>query len=420
MGHLFSFEQNLESEYRRDIYNQDLNRIRFTLVLCVFFYSAFVYLDVQTAQSMIREFMMIRFMVVNPIFLLTIALSFNDSFKRFHQLFMSFAYMSAGVGIMVMLVTLPHNFSYYGGMFLIFAVGHFLTRIYWYYATITSLLMVVFYVLLVFIYGNDMTMAFYYIFFYIFFIVICTYASYVYDQYRRQNYLQKHHLMDDNVVLKRENYIKLIDIENANRITIFSLANLAESRDKFTGDHIERVGSLCLSLSKALNADYYSENDIDKATFLQSIELASTLHDIGKVSIPEHILMKPGKLTDAEMVVMRKHTNYGYETLMNIHNRYEKNDFVNMGIDICKYHHERWDGTGYPEGLSGQDIPLSARVVAVVDVYDALISERPYKKSFTVKESLEEITDNSGKMFDPTIVAAFLTLFNENHSAIIK
>lgn len=414
MDRLLSFERKLEIDYRQEIYQQDINRMRFMLVLCVFFYSIFAYLDVRTAGHWIKLFTGIRFFVVNPIFLVTIILSFHNSFRKFHQLYMSIAYLAAGTGIIIMLAYIPNNFSYYGGLFLIFAVGHFLTHIYWYYAMAESLVMVLFYILTVIIYANDLTSALYYVFFYVAFIVICSYASYIFDQYRRENYLQTYSLKDDKVTLERENYNKLIDVENANRITIFSLARLAESRDQFTGDHIERVGTLCLSLSQVLGEGYYKKNHIDKEAFLQSIELASTLHDIGKVSIPEHILMKPGRLTDEEMAVMQEHTIHGYNTLMNIRQRYEKNDFVNMGIDICKYHHEKWNGQGYPEGLSGQTIPLSARIVAVVDVYDALISERPYKKAFTVKDSLEEIVKNSGVMFDPTVVEAFLTLFDDD------
>lgn len=412
MDRLFSFEKNLQIKYRQEIYHQDLNRMRFTLILSVFFYSVFALLDVWTVGDLVRIFTIIRFLVVIPIFLLILALSFHRSFEKYHQLFMSVAYMAAGIGIIYMLAYLPDHFSYYGGMFLVFAVGHFLTRIYWHYTAIASFLMVAFYLATVIFYGNDLAISFYYTFFYMAFIFICSYAAYIFDQYRLENYLQTYSLKDDNVTLKRENYNRLIDIENANRITIFSLASLAESRDKFTGDHIERVGSLCLSLSQAIPEAYFKEHGLEKDVFLQSIELASTLHDIGKVSIPEGILMKPGRLTDDEMAIMQEHTTFGYETLINIRQRYEKNDFVNMGIDICKYHHEKWNGQGYPEGLKARDIPLSARIVAVVDVYDALISERPYKKAFSRQASLEEIVRNSRVMFDPTVVKAFLTLFD--------
>lgn len=154
----------------------------------------------------------------------------------------------------------------------------------------------------------------------------------------------------------------------------------------------------------------YLVNHCEKDEFIRSIELASTLHDIGKIAIPETILMKPSKFTFDEMEIMKEHCMLGSSTLREIQNEYENNEFVNMGIDICESHHENWDGSGYPKKLKGKDIPFSARIVSVIDVYDALISERPYKQGWSVKKSKEEILRLSGIKFDPDVVDAFLKL----------
>lgn len=108
------------------------------------------------------------------------------------------------------------------------------------------------------------------------------------------------------------------------------------------------------------------------------------------------------------MDIMKKHTVVGFETLSKIKDKYDKNNFINMGLDICKYHHERYDGSGYPQGLSGEDIPLSARIVSIIDVYDALLSERPYKKAFSVNRAVGIMKEEKGKMFDPEILDIFL------------
>lgn len=413
MTRLFYFDEKIEKKYRKDTYDNDLSYMRIMLVLCVLFYSVFGFLDLIIDVPYKTEFLMIRFGIVNPILFTGFALSFYPKFEKIHQIVLFIAYVSAGFGVVTMLVMVPSNFSYYGGLFLIFAVGHFMTRLYWTNSTLGSVVILVGYIVTSAVYGSNMKEVFIYSFFYIFFIVICVYASYVSEQYKRGKFNQTQNLEVDKVVLEKEIYTKLLDIENANRITIYSLARLSESKDQFTGDHIERVGKLCLQVAEVLPDRIYKHNNIDKDVFLPAIELASTLHDIGKVAIPESILMKPGSLTDEEMEVMKLHTNYGYETLMKIREQYKKNDFINMGLDICKYHHERWNGEGYPVGLAEEQIPLSARIVSVVDVFDALISERPYKKAFTEARAIEIIVEGSGSMFDPEVVAAFLNLSHE-------
>ncbi|HEX2946143.1 MAG TPA: HD domain-containing phosphohydrolase [Clostridia bacterium] len=187
---------------------------------------------------------------------------------------------------------------------------------------------------------------------------------------------------------------------------IFALARLAESRDIETGKHLERVQSFCKRLSLQLLQDglYLSEiND----EFLTNIYHASPLHDIGKVSIPDSIMLKPARLTPVEFEVMKTHSELGAKTLEDVLSLYPGNPFVKMGIDIARYHHEKWDGTGYPNGLKGTGIPLAARIMAIVDVYDALRSKRCYKQSISHEESCRIINAGKDTHFEPSIVDAF-------------
>lgn len=145
----------------------------------------------------------------------------------------------------------------------------------------------------------------------------------------------------------------------------------------------------------------------------ENIFFACSLHDIGKVGIPDVVLLKPGKLSPEEFEIMKKHSALGGDTLQTVHEKYPQNNFIRMGIDIARWHHERWDGQGYPDGLAGEMIPLSARIMSVVDVYDALRSKRPYKDAFPHKKALDIIKDGSGSQFDPVIIGAFVDIEKE-------
>lgn len=213
-------------------------------------------------------------------------------------------------------------------------------------------------------------------------------------------------LKDHTVRLEELVKEKVQEISSSQMATIHAMSKLAEYRDDHTGQHIERTRELCRMLAVELrrNPDYSSMID---DTFIDNIYHASPLHDIGKVGVPDGILLKPGKLTPEEFEVIKEHAAIGAATLDCVRDKYPKNEFIKMGIDLARYHHERWDGTGYPEGLAGEDIPLSARIMALVDVYDALRSERPYKKPFPHDESCRIIKEGRGSHFDPAVVDAF-------------
>lgn len=199
------------------------------------------------------------------------------------------------------------------------------------------------------------------------------------------------------------------EISDSQMATILALAKLAEYRDKDTGLHIERIQYYSRLLVTRMAGMTCFKDQID-SLYIENITHASPLHDIGKVGIPDYILLKPGKLSVKEFEVMKTHTQIGFDILQTVKDRYTKNSFINIGIEITKSHHEKWDGSGYPEGKKGTEIPLSARVLAVADVYDALRSKRPYKEGFSHETSCSIILDGKGSHFDPNIIDAFLDL----------
>ncbi|MEQ1828880.1 MAG: HD domain-containing phosphohydrolase, partial [Pirellula sp.] len=170
--------------------------------------------------------------------------------------------------------------------------------------------------------------------------------------------------------------------------------------------HLERIREYSKLLASELMTWPKFENVID-AQFVELIYLTSPLHDVGKVGIPDQILQKPGKLTEEEFEIMKRHTVIGGETLSASAKAYPEASFLEMALDITLKHHERWDGTGYPFQLKGEEIPLSARIVAIADVYDALTTKRVYKPAFTHEVAADIIYKSSGSHFDPDLVEAF-------------
>lgn len=189
-------------------------------------------------------------------------------------------------------------------------------------------------------------------------------------------------------------------------LAIFAMAKLAESRDPDTGAHLERVQNYSRVLAARLLEDKGNGLDVDPE-FVRLIYLTSPLHDIGKVGVPDCILLKPGPLSEDEFDIMKKHTKIGADTLEAAAKHYPDARFLKMARDIALSHHERVDGNGYPHGLKGDEIPLAARIVALADVYDALVSKRVYKPPFVREIARKAIFDQAGSHFDLRVVKAF-------------
>jgi len=189
-------------------------------------------------------------------------------------------------------------------------------------------------------------------------------------------------------------------------LVIFAMAKLAESRDPETGAHLDRVRHYSKLLAQELGRTAKYKHIADPS-FVHLIFLTSPLHDIGKVAIPDSVLLKPGRLNDREFEIMKQHTTLGAEVLEAALREHPEAQFLRMAEEIASTHHERFDGTGYPAGLKGEQIPLCGRIVALADVYDALTSRRVYKPKLTHETARCMILDSSGTHFDPDIIEAF-------------
>ena len=215
------------------------------------------------------------------------------------------------------------------------------------------------------------------------------------DLQRMNDNLQ--HLVDDKT---RE----IIDLQNA---VLRTMGNLVEYRDDVTGGHIERTEHLLALLIDGMIAmDIYT--DVLCTWDVTLLLRSAHLHDVGKIAIRDNILMKPGPLTKEEYIDMQKHAIFGEKIIEKIIESTKENAFLTHAKIMAGAHHEKWDGTGYPRQLTGMNIPLQGRIMAIVDVYDALVSVRPYKKPFTAEDAVTLITEGSGSHFDPLIVDAFL------------
>lgn len=197
-----------------------------------------------------------------------------------------------------------------------------------------------------------------------------------------------------------------IRVERIQKNTIAALAAVVEERDENTGGHIQRTEDYVMRLSEGMKKRGRYARLTDE--YYRNVITAAPMHDIGKIKIPDGILNKPGRLDEQEFAVMKNHAAYGGEIIRRTMSRMEDQEYVQIAYNIARYHHERYDGAGYPDGLQGEDIPLEARMMALADVYDALVSERVYKEAYSGEKARQIIRENSGTQFDPTLTEIFL------------
>ena len=219
--------------------------------------------------------------------------------------------------------------------------------------------------------------------------------------------LKKHRDQLEDLVMQRTQ-----ELELTQEVTIEAMGTLAEYRDPETGGHIRRTQHYVRLLAEHLcNHPKFSEYLDDKT--IKLLYQSAPLHDIGKVGVKDNILLKPGKLTDEEFIDMKKHVDFGGAAIASAEQRLGDNSFLHFARKIAETHHEKWDGSGYPAGIKGEDIPVCGRLMAIADVYDALISKRVYKPPFTHKTAVEFIVQGRGSHFDPDMVDAFIELQEE-------
>jgi len=215
-------------------------------------------------------------------------------------------------------------------------------------------------------------------------------------------------LKSQNAFLESEVTRRTAEVRAIQDVTVLAVASLAETRDNETGNHIRRTQHYVRTLATYLETHPRFRRDL-ASDAIDLLYKSAPLHDIGKVGIPDRILLKPGRLTPDEFEIMKTHTTLGYESIVQAEDRLGNSlDFLRYAKEIALSHQEKWDGSGYPEARSGEDIPLSARLMAVADVYDALISRRVYKPPFSQEKSLAIMREGRGNHFDPDILDAFL------------
>ena len=217
--------------------------------------------------------------------------------------------------------------------------------------------------------------------------------------------------MQQSLELYNRNLNKLVNeqikqIEEQKKNMLYALAKITESSSNISENHLENIRKNCKTLAQAMQFSPVFEKEVTNS-FLENIEIVSPLHDIGKIAIPTDVLNKPGKLTAEEMKMVKGHTITGAKILTEIYAGVEKNEFIRMAIDVARYHHEKWDGTGYPDGLCKEQIPLSARIVAILECYDTLTGKRCYKPEISPEESMAIMEEEVGKSFDPNIFDVF-------------
>ncbi|MGF1755418.1 two-component system response regulator [Vibrio makurazakiensis] len=217
-------------------------------------------------------------------------------------------------------------------------------------------------------------------------------------------------LSKHNDLLEEKVKMRTHELESLQGATISAMASLAETRDNETGNHIRRTQRYVKVLAEELlRLNLYK--DQLRPESLMALYKSAPLHDIGKVGIPDQVLLKPGKLTEEEFDIMKAHALLGREVIETVEESIDfSSDFLVYAKEIAYCHHEKWDGSGYPQGLKGENIPLSARLMAIADVYDALISKRVYKPPFSHEQSVQIITEGRDQHFDPVLIDIFLTI----------
>ena len=227
-------------------------------------------------------------------------------------------------------------------------------------------------------------------------------------------------LRDKSAYLEREVALRTLEVQALQDVTMMAMASLAETRDDETGNHIRRTQLYVKALAERLRAHPRFEAVLN-TQMIELIYKSAPLHDIGKIGIPDHILLKPGKLTDHEFEVMKEHTLLGRKAIEGAERRLGMRvRFLNVAKDMACCHHERWDGTGYPLCLAGDAIPVPGRLMALADVYDAIISRRIYKSASTHDQACSAIVKGRGTQFDPDVVDAFIDIAEEFRDIALK
>lgn len=346
--------------------------------------------------------------VINCGIALFLIIFFNNKYIKKYFVYIGFGiYIITGLG-QIFLLLAQCNVYYFATLFLLLLSGMLLFFVAYIGTFMINLVFVIVFSVVQYInYSDDMVTWLLSVSILLAYVLMIFIISYFLHKNISSIFFETDKIKKDNKKLKQNVIKSECLIKKLNYDSIYSLAIIAESHDDFTGKHLQRVGELSKNLAEKLPKEFYDADKINKSIFIENIELASTLHDLGKIDIPMRILKKRGPLTDKERKVIQTHSIKGFEILTNISSLYDNNEIMTLAKEIARYHHENWDGSGYPDKISQLKIPLSARIVSITDYYDALTQDRPYRKALDKTVVKQMLIDNCGVKFDPTILEIF-------------
>lgn len=409
-----------EKRFQREYLKESLFQFRISFMLVTFLYGFFAVLDLLLAPDYLPLFLGIRFIVVIPFLLFVFAFSFTRVFERSWQILLFLSFIISGSGVSIMIALNPDNIIYFLGLDLIFIAGYFFIKLRCFLASLAGWNLILIFNFTVIIFSRmDWAMLFAANFFFVSGNIISSFACYYIEKNQRQVFKTKLKLEENQFELQiHEESLeeavskKTKELDLAYDAVIESMALITEYRDRETGLHIQRTKEFVRLLAQHLRSNSSQEYKLSEYE-IELLVKTAPLHDLGKVAIPDYILLKPGKLTQQEFERMKIHTLSGAGAIRKSAQNTGETPFSKMAAEIAEFHHEKWNGSGYPHGLKGKAIPLTARIMALADVYDALISERPYKRALTHDKAYEIILAETGKHFDPVIVEAFIELQEE-------
>jgi len=431
------FQDNLETEFINHQYKKTIFQVRISFFLAVFLYGFFGVLDLQLLNEVRTIMWLIRFSVIVPIGLLVLVASYAKDFEKYRDATMAFSMLLFSIGILLMAIVSPKpvDFIYYASLMVTFVFVYTFVGIRFVYATLTGLAILLCYEIAAhFILNSPAAVVAKNNFIFLSTNIVGMLAAYSIEFYSRrdffitrilesnQNEMIKLNLdLEERIKEKTAELVKtnqgLIkeikvreEVENElltanvklNKLlndTVGGLVSAIELRDPYTAGHQRRVTQLAMAIAQKMNL---AKDELD------CIRIAAMIHDIGKINVPAEILSKPGTINQFEMELLQNHPQAGYDILKEI-------DFPWPIAETILQHHERIDGSGYPNGLNKDEILIQAKVIYVADVVEAMSSDRPYRPALGTEKALNELNENRGTLYDEEIVDACLKLFIEDN-----
>ena len=406
-----SFDKSAEPVFLKSYFRNNIRHMQASMILGTLIWALFGLVDFWVApRNVLTHLLFIRYAIVCPIMALCSATSFFPQPQRHMDFAIAIGILAAAFSVIIRTTFLPVTESAISALSLlvVFIYGYVVMRPRFVFGSITGGLMVIGYgIVVIWIRPIPHDMLIKNLFYLFMGNLLGMYTSYQMEAYVLLDYLNTHRLQKE--ILERikiaqelerhKNHLEELvrartkELDKTQHEIVYVLAAASEYRDTCTGQHIQRMSQICAMVGKELG---FSEDDCEL------LRHASAMHDIGKIGIPDHILLKSGELTPKEWEIMKAHTTIGAQIL-------SQSDcaLLQMARMIAMSHHECWDGSGYPNGLAAENIPLVGRIACLCDVFDSLLSHRPYKESWSLDKTIEHLQRMNGKLFDPKVYEAF-------------